>query len=90
MVGSSWSGAGFAPALAQAGIAVPDDVAVTGFDDIGFAEISRPSLTTVRQPVADIAAESAGLLHDRLAGEHGTAQHRGLQPTVLVRESARR
>jgi DNA-binding LacI/PurR family transcriptional regulator len=43
-------------ALKAAGRRVPDDVAVAGFDDIGPAAFSDPPLTTVRQPVTEVAA----------------------------------
>lgn len=44
------------------GTRVPDDVLVTGFDDIEFSALSRPSLTTLRQPVGLIATEAVRLL----------------------------
>jgi LacI family transcriptional regulator len=78
---------GVIAALTADGVRIPEDVSVTGFDDISFAEICRPSLTTVRQPVAEIAAEGARLLQHRLAGEGGSPQHRVLQPKVVVRDS---
>lgn len=48
--------------LRDHGRRVPDDVAVVGFDDSSAALASRPLLTTVRQPVEDMAAEMAKLL----------------------------
>lgn len=48
--------------LREQGRRVPQDVAVIGFDDSSAAQASRPALTTVRQPVEDMAAEMARLL----------------------------
>ncbi|MEK8169144.1 substrate-binding domain-containing protein [Streptomyces sp. M19] len=45
--------------LRQAGRAVPDDVAVVGFDDIETARYTEPPLTTVRQPIARLGRELA-------------------------------
>ncbi|WP_328471982.1 LacI family DNA-binding transcriptional regulator [Streptomyces sp. NBC_00448] len=49
-------------ALRELGRRVPEDIAVVGFDDSSAATASRPLLTTVRQPVEDMAAEMARLL----------------------------
>lgn len=54
--------------LRERGIAVPEDVAVVGFDDSEAAHRCRPPLTTVRQPVEAMAAGMARLLAERLAG----------------------
>jgi LacI family transcriptional regulator len=50
------SAIGVLHALARHGIAVPDDVAVTGFDDIPVARHLRPQLTSVRQSIQDLGA----------------------------------
>jgi len=47
------------------GLRVPDDLAVTGFDDMPMASLVSPMLTTVRQPVRELAATTARLLADR-------------------------
>lgn len=44
------------------GLRVPDDVAITGFDDMPMAALVQPDLTTVRQPVRELATTSARLL----------------------------
>lgn len=48
--------------LRRRGIRVPEDVLVTGFDDIAFASLVDPELTTIRQPVKEIAAKAVALL----------------------------
>lgn len=65
---------GFADALAlgalhtvrEAGLRVPADVAVAGFDDTDEARYSYPSLTSIAPGTAQIAREALGLLHDRM------------------------
>jgi len=52
--------------LLERGRRVPEDVAVIGFDDSSAATASRPRLTTVRQPVEEMAARMAELLLERL------------------------
>lgn len=58
--------------LRQRGAEVPRQVVVTGFDDIPPADLADPAVTTVRQPVRDIAVEAVRLLEARLADRHGT------------------
>lgn len=70
-------------ALAAAGLAVPRDVAVVGYDDVALAAVAVPPLTTVAQPVEQIAEQALELL----LGEPG-ARCALLQPRLVVRESA--
>ncbi len=51
-------------AAAEAGLRVPDDVALVGFDDTAPASFMRPSLTTVRQPFFEMGQRAATLLLD--------------------------
>lgn len=46
------------------GLRVPEDIAIAGFDDIPMADLVRPGLTTVRQPVRELATTAARLLID--------------------------
>ncbi|GAB3585833.1 LacI family DNA-binding transcriptional regulator [Leifsonia lichenia] len=68
----------------RAGVSVPDDLSVAGFDDIPFAELAWPPLTTIRQPVGRIATEATRLLLER---EAGPGRHVLLQPELVVRDS---
>lgn len=73
--------------LEAAGRRVPDDVAVVGFDDSPSAGMSRPSLTTVRQPLDAMGCQMARSLIDRIEGVPGTV--RIVLPTEMVlRQSA--
>jgi len=74
-------------AIADAGLRVPDDIAVVGFDDMPLAATVRPGLTTVRQPAVAMGAQLAtGLLR---AIEDGVPADTVLVPTELVaRDSA--
>lgn len=73
--------------LREAGVDVPSAMAVTGFDDIGFATISHPALTTVRQPIDEIGAEAARLLLGRIAGYEGPPRRTRLAPELIARGS---
>lgn len=68
------------------GVSVPGDVKVTGYDDIDFAELVEPALTTIIQPRDRIAAEAVRLLA-AAAEWGGTAAHTALVPSLVVRQS---
>ena len=73
-------------ALGQRGIRVPQDVAVTGFDDVPVARHLRPPLTTVRQPMQELGAKAFEVLHARISG--GASEPDIVLPVQLViRES---
>ncbi|MGC0327609.1 DNA-binding LacI/PurR family transcriptional regulator [Streptomyces sp. SAI-170] len=72
--------------LREQGVSVPGEVAVVGFDDSGAATECRPPLTTVRQPVEEMAAAMARLLLDQLRGAAETSAL--FEPVLVVRESA--
>ena len=55
---------GRSTAPTNAGVRVPEDLSVTGFDDIPFATASIPALTTVRMPVREMVAEALRLVFD--------------------------
>lgn len=73
--------------LRQAGMRVPEDVAVIGFDDIDAARFSEPALTTIRQPIHDLGVTLARQVIALAAGEEiGDAV---MLPTeLIIRKSA--
>ena len=76
-------------ALEKAGLSVPDDVSVLGFDDIYAAAFHNPALTTIRQPLFEMGSLAAKTLLDMLTGEADFAGTKVLtvEPTLIVRDS---
>lgn len=69
------------------GLSVPQDLAVTGWDDVMAARHARPGLTTVRQPMRQLGAWAARRLHERLAGDTSDPRHEVLPTRLVVRPS---
>ncbi len=80
-------------ALAKAGIRVPDQCSVMGFDDVAPAAFYSPALTTVRQPMEVMGTAAATIVHE--ANNAGLEKkplhtiHRQIVPELIVRESTR-
>lgn len=72
-------------AAEEAGIGVPGDIAVTGWDDVMAAQYAR--LTTVRQPMRDLGALAARWLQERIAGSAEPARHHVLTTQPVLRAS---
>jgi LacI family transcriptional regulator len=73
-------------ALREAGRRVPEDVSVIGFDDIEFASIAFPPLTTIRQPLNEMGAMAAEVLIRKIAKDE-TAEDIRVLPELVVRSS---
>jgi LacI family transcriptional regulator len=80
------SALGAMTALRDAGYRVPENVSVMGFDDIEFASIAFPALTTIRQPLHEMGATAAELLLRRLANDESVRNIR-VRPELIVRSS---
>ncbi len=80
---------GVCRALKEEGKRVPEDYSVAGFDGLDIASYYIPTITTVRQPVEEMACAVADILFDAIE-EHRPAQHRIFEGELLVRESSRR
>lgn len=76
-------------ALAEAkslGVSVPKEISITGFDNIEFAQISSPPLTTVQTPIAEIGTQSAMYLLD-LINDRSPERAACLSTAVVMRDS---
>src|SRR5258706_50323 len=76
-------------ALAEAGLSVPDAMAVTGFDDIPIARYVAPPLTTIRVDIAELGNRAFSMLHDALEQPLSDAPRRRerITTTLIVRRS---
>jgi LacI family transcriptional regulator len=81
-------------ALNKAGVRVPEQCSVIGFDDVSTSAIYTPALTTVRQPMESMGASAVGLVIDGinavLEKRKTSASHRKVMPELVVRESTRK
>lgn len=73
--------------LAGAGIQVPDDVALVGYDDIDFAANWIVPLTSVRQPTRDMGALAAQLLIEHVTNPQHEHRRIVLEPVLVIRRS---
>jgi LacI family transcriptional regulator len=74
-------------AAAQRGLRVPEDVSIAGFDDIDLAQATRPTLTTVRQPLQEMGRMAVSLLLRLLDRHRLDALHVELATELIVRDS---
>ncbi|NMM17961.1 MAG: LacI family transcriptional regulator [Cellulomonas sp.] len=74
--------------LEESGRRVPQDVAVIGFDDSAIAALTRPGLTSVRQPFEEMAAAMVRILLGQLADPTRRVSSVIFEPTLTVRGSA--
>ncbi|MEZ5776916.1 MAG: substrate-binding domain-containing protein [Paracoccaceae bacterium] len=71
----------------ELGLSVPNDVAVTGFDDIPQAAWPSYGLTTLRQPVRRMANTAVRMLMEQLGGSSRSGERRLLPPEIMIRSS---
>ena len=77
-------------ALHEAGLRVPEDVSVVGFDDIDSAAFHNPGLTTIRQPLRSMGAIAARSLLAHLSGSERVGAQISVDPELVVRQSTGR
>ena len=78
---------GVLSALHEMGVGVPEQVSVTGFDDLVLSPVIHPSLTSVRLPAGEMGAKGATLLRAAVEGEADLAHVETIATSVVVRNS---
>ena len=72
---------------AEVGLRIPDDLSVVGFDDVDLCEWVSPQLTTVRQPLIEMAREATRMVLDLGRDPSRSTRRVELATSVIVRES---
>jgi LacI family transcriptional regulator len=76
--------------LAEQGVRVPDEVSVTGFDNIRWTDFVTPRLTTIAQPVGAIGARAVELMQERMTGEKIASERTIFDVELIERDSVRK
>ena len=76
-------------AIHEAGKKVPEDYSLAGYDGIELGRYITPTITTINQPIEEMAKETIGLLFDILAGKK-QHQHKVFPGKIVVRESTKK
>lgn len=80
---------GFIQELNRNGIRVPHDVSIMGFDDIPFASLFSPALTTIRYPSYDTGKLAAKVLFEKMNGGNNFVLNVKLEPKLVIRDSVK-
>jgi LacI family transcriptional regulator len=86
-VQSDVSAFGVLNCLLDNGVDVPEEISVIGYDDIEWARYSRPALTTIHQPVQEVAHRATESIVAMIAGGQTRLLSETLQPALVERES---
>jgi DNA-binding LacI/PurR family transcriptional regulator len=86
-VANDYAALGALGAIADAGLDVPGDISIAGYDNIAVAQTRAVSLTTVEQPSAALGQMAVEMLLERLSDDRTTARHVLLPPKLVVRTS---
>nr|WP_205745856.1 LacI family DNA-binding transcriptional regulator [Egibacter rhizosphaerae] len=86
-VGNDQMALGVLRAMSEAGVHVPGDISVAGFDDVPEAAYFSPPLTTVRQDFAEVGRHSLRLLLRQLEARDRPVDHVVIEPDLILRDS---
>jgi len=74
-------------AAAEAGLRIPHDLSVVGFDDLPIAQWASPPLTTIRQPLAEMAGAAAAMVIALARGQHPQQERVEFATPLVIRAS---
>jgi LacI family transcriptional regulator len=74
-------------ALVAAGLRVPEDIAIVGYDDVAFAGMAFVPLTSIKQPAYELGHRAAELLLEEASGEPHNHEQVLFTPEIVIRES---
>ena len=79
---------GIARAIFEAGLSIPEDISLIGFNNVELANVVRPPLTTIHQPKYEMGQAAVEILLDLAkSGRHGIAEHREFGVRLIKRDS---
>ena len=73
--------------IEAAGLRIPDDISLVGYDNVDFAGLGHISLTTVDQPRREIGTLAVDMLLDRIDGSRERRRRVTVEPSLIVRET---
>jgi LacI family transcriptional regulator len=85
--GNNFMTIGLLRAIAERGLAVPDDIALVAFDDFEWADLFAPRLTVIRQPTAELGSRAVELLLSRLEDPERLPRTERLDAMFVHRDS---
>jgi LacI family transcriptional regulator len=88
LAGNDEIACGIMQAAEDAGVSIPADLKLIGFDDTRLASLVRPRLTSVRVPMAEVGAGAVRALVERLENREAPAKIVQLRTSLVIRESA--
>lgn len=81
---------GACSALQEAGLNIPNDISIVGFDDIPWAQYADPPITTIHMPAQELAQQACYLLMDLMKGITPAGRHVILESELVIRNSCKK